>query len=49
MVVAAADPDLAEQAARSIKAGAGMAAGYWRARTLADLADVCFGSASSEK
>jgi len=48
MVMAPADPDLAEQTARSIQAGAGMAAGYWRARTLADLADVCFGSASGE-
>ena len=48
MVVAPADPDRAEQAVRGIKAGAGMTAGYWRARTLADLADVCFGSTSGE-
>ena len=27
-----------------MKAGAGMTAGYWRARALADLANVCFGS-----
>ena len=44
MVVALADPARAEQVARTIKAGAGMTAGYWRARTLADLADVCLGS-----
>jgi protein kinase-like protein len=43
MVAAPADPDRAEQAARGIKAGAGMAAGYWRARALADLADVSLG------
>jgi protein kinase-like protein len=48
MVVARADPDRAEQAARSIGAGAGMTAGYWRARALADLAEVRFGSASAE-
>jgi hypothetical protein len=48
MVVARADPDRAEQAARSIGAGAGMTAGYWRARTLADLAAVCFGNTSAE-
>jgi hypothetical protein len=44
MVVASADPARAEQVLRTIKAGAGMTAGYWRARTLADLADMCFGS-----
>jgi protein kinase-like protein len=44
IVMAAADPDGAEQVVRAITAGAGMTAGYWRARTLADLADVCFGS-----
>ena len=44
MVVALADPARAEQVARTIKAGAGMTAGHWRARTLADLADVCLGS-----
>ena len=48
MVVAPADPDRAEQIVRSIKAGAGMTAGYWRARTLADLADMFFGGTSSE-
>jgi hypothetical protein len=48
IVVAPADPDRAEKAVRSIKAGARMTAGYWRARTLADLADVCFGSTSGE-
>jgi Protein kinase domain len=47
-VMAPADPDRAEQAARDIKAGAGMAAGYWRARTLADLADACLGGTSAE-
>ena len=44
MVVASADPARAEQVLRTIKAGAGMTAGYWRARTLADLANMCFGS-----
>jgi hypothetical protein len=44
MVVAAADPARAEQVASTIKAGAGMTAGYWRARALAGLANVCFGS-----
>lgn len=44
MVVASTDPARAEQVVRTIKAGAGMTAGYWRARTLADLANVCFGS-----
>jgi hypothetical protein len=48
IVVAPADPDRAEKAVRSIKAGARMTAGYWRPRTLADLADVCFGSTSGE-
>jgi len=43
MVVAPADPARAEQVARTIKAGARMTAGYWRARTLADLANVCLG------
>jgi hypothetical protein len=42
-VAAPADLDRAEQAARNIKAGAGMTAGYWQARTLADLADACLG------
>jgi hypothetical protein len=46
MVMVPADPDRAEQAVRSIKAGAGMTAGYWRARTLADLGDVCLGGTS---
>jgi hypothetical protein len=48
MVVALADPARAEQVARTIKAGAGMAAGYWKACTLADLADVCLGSTPGE-
>jgi hypothetical protein len=48
MVVAPADPDRAEQVVRGIKAGAGMTAGYWRARAVADLADVCIGGTSGE-
>jgi Protein kinase domain len=48
MVVAPADPDRAEQVARTIKAGAGLTAGYWRACTLADLANVCLGSTPGE-
>jgi hypothetical protein len=48
MVVASADPAQAEQVLRTIKAGAGMTAGYWRARTLADLANICFGSTPGE-
>jgi hypothetical protein len=48
MVVAPADPDQAEQVVGGIKAGAGMSAGYWRARTLAGLADVCSGTTSGE-
>jgi serine/threonine protein kinase len=48
MVVALADPPRAEQLARTINAGAGMTAGYWRARTLADLADVLLGSTPGE-
>jgi hypothetical protein len=48
MVVALADPDRAEQVARTIEAGAGMIAGYWRARALADLANVCLGSGPGE-
>jgi hypothetical protein len=44
VVTASADPDRAEKMARSIEAGAGMSAGYWRARALAGLADVCGGS-----
>jgi hypothetical protein len=47
VVVAATDPARAEQVTSTIKAGAGMAAGYWRARALADLADVSFGGVSS--
>ena len=47
MVVAAADPARAEQVASTIKAGAGMTAGYWRARALAGLANVCLGSSVS--
>jgi hypothetical protein len=48
MLVASADPDRAEQVVRSIKAGAGMAAGYWRACALADLADVFSGNTPGE-
>jgi serine/threonine protein kinase len=48
LVVARADPVRAGQLARTIKAGAGMTAGYWRARTLADLADVLLGSTRGE-
>jgi hypothetical protein len=44
LVVAPIDAARAEQVVRTIKAGAGMTAGYWRARTLASLANVCFGS-----
>jgi hypothetical protein len=44
MVVATADPARAEQVARTIKAGAGMTAGYWRVRALAGLTNVCLGS-----
>jgi hypothetical protein len=43
VLVAATDPDRAEQVARTITAGAGMTAGYWRARALAGLANVCLG------
>ena len=44
VLVASTDPDRAEQVASTIKAGAGMTAGYWRARALASLADVCLGN-----
>ncbi len=44
VVLASTDPARAEQVASTIKAGAGMTAGYWRARALAGLAKVCFGS-----
>ena len=44
MVVAATDPARAEQVALTTQAGAGMTAGYWRARALAGVAGVCFGS-----
>jgi len=44
VVVASTDPARADQVASTIKAGAGMTAGYWRARALAGLANVCFGS-----
>jgi len=44
VVVASTDPARADQVASTMKAGAGMTAGYWRARALADLANVCFGS-----
>ena len=48
LVVASADPARAEQVVRTVQAGAGMTAGYWRARALADLANVCFGSTPGE-
>jgi hypothetical protein len=44
MVLASTDPARAEQVASTTKSGAGMTAGYWRARALAGLANVCFGS-----
>jgi hypothetical protein len=44
VVLASTDPARAEQVASTIKAGAGMTAGYWRARAVACLANVCFGS-----
>jgi Protein kinase domain len=44
VVIASTDPARAEQVASTIKAGAGMTAGYWRARALGSLADVCLGS-----
>src|SRR5271165_2238591 len=44
VVLVSTDPARAEQVASTIKAGAGMTAGYWRARALAGLAKVCFGS-----
>jgi hypothetical protein len=44
LVVASTDPARAEQVASTIKAGAGMTAGYWRARALAGLANVCLES-----
>jgi hypothetical protein len=44
VVVASTDPARADQVASTMKAGAGMTAGYWRARALAGLANVCFGS-----
>jgi hypothetical protein len=46
VVLASTDPDRAEQVASTIGPGAGMAAGYWRARALAGLAHVCLGSGS---
>lgn len=44
VLMASTDPARAEQVASTIRAGAGMTAGYWRARALAGLANVCFGS-----
>jgi hypothetical protein len=44
MVLASTDPARAEQVASTIKAGAGMTAGYWRVRALAGVANVCSGS-----
>ena len=43
VVMASVSVARAEQVASTIQAGAGMTAGYWRARALAGLADVCFG------
>jgi hypothetical protein len=42
VVLASTDPVRAEQVASTITAGAGMTAGYWKARALAGLANVCF-------
>jgi Protein kinase domain len=42
VVVAGADFARAEQVASTIVAGAGMSAGYWKARALAGLANACF-------
>jgi Protein kinase domain len=44
VVVASTDPVRAEQVASTLTAGAGMTGGYWRARALAGLANVCLGS-----
>ena len=44
VVVASTDPARAEQVASTITAGAGMTGGYWRARALAGIANLCFGS-----
>jgi hypothetical protein len=44
VVVASTDPARAEQVASTLTAGAGMTGGYWRARALAGLANVCLGS-----
>jgi len=44
VVVAATDPARAEQVASTAQAGAGLTAGYWRARALAGLANVCLGN-----
>jgi hypothetical protein len=47
VVAACADPDRAEQVASTVEAGAGMTAGYWRARALAALADACCGGSGA--
>ena len=44
LIVASTDPARAEQVASTLTAGAGMTGGYWRARALAGLANVCLGS-----
>ena len=44
VLVASADPARAEQVASTIKAGAGMTAGYWRVCALTGLANLCFGN-----
>ena len=46
LIVASTDPARAEQVASTITAGAGMTGGYWRARALAGLANVCLGSSA---
>ena len=43
VVIATADYTRAEQIASTLQAGAGMTAGYWRARALAGLANECLG------
>ena len=47
VLMAVTDPARAEQVARTVKAGAGMTTGYWRARALTGLANVCLGSSVS--
>jgi Protein kinase domain len=49
VVMASTDPARAEQVAGTIQAGAGMAAGYWRACALAGLASVCSGNGPDDR